>query len=138
MKQVFNTSIGTIEVNVERESRTVSIYRFDAQRRPIAAAIESWDHVDLLDVLNRQAGVPLSEANRIAAEVREQNISLGSLAGRLEQSRRERGWSTLENAGIPLRFVAVLLDALIVFVPLGIVVGLMTGGGYSERGDGYA
>lgn len=139
MKQVFNTSVGTIEVLVDRESRTISIYRFDDQNRPAAAAIESWDHVDLLEVLNRQAGVPLTEANRIAATLREQHVSLGSLSDRLEQSREAgRGWSSLENAGIALRFVAVLLDAVIVFFPLGIVVGLMTGGGYAERGDGYA
>src|SRR4051794_37361933 len=101
MKQVFNTSVGTIEVIVHRDDRTVSIYRFDAQHRAIAAAIESWDHVDLLDVLNRQAGVPLTEANRIAAAVREQHMSLGSLAHRVEETKRDRGWSTLENAGIP-------------------------------------
>ena len=139
MKQVFNTSVGTIEVLVDRESRTISIYRFDDQNRPAAAAIESWDHVDLLEVLNRQAGVPLTEANRIATTLREQHMSLGSLSDRLEQSERGRsGWSSLENAGIALRFVAVLLDAVIVFFPLGIVVGLMTGGGYADRGAGYA
>lgn len=139
MKQVFNTSVGTIEVLVDRESRTISIYRFDDQNRPAAAAIESWDYVDLLEVLNRQAGVPLTEANRIATTLREQHMSLGSLSDRLEQSERGRsGWSSLENAGIALRFVAVLLDAVIVFFPLGIVVGLMTGGGYAERGAGYA
>jgi hypothetical protein len=38
MKQVFNTSVGTIEVLVDRESRTISIYRFDDQNRPAAAA----------------------------------------------------------------------------------------------------
>jgi uncharacterized RDD family membrane protein YckC len=138
VKQVFNTSVGTVEVLVDRESRVVSVYRFDEQHRAIAAAIESWDHVDLFDVLNRQAGVPLTEANRIAAAVREQHISLGSLAERLEQRPRERGWSSIEKAGIPLRFVAILLDAVIVFVPLLLVTGLMTGGGYAERGDGYA
>ena len=139
MKQVFNTSVGTIEVLVDRESRTISIYRFDDQNRPAAAAIESWDHVDLLEVLNRQAGVPLTEANRIATTLREQHMSLGSLSDRLEQSERGRsGWSSLENAGIALRFVAVLLDAVIVFFPLGIVVGLITGGGYANRGAGYA
>ena len=139
MKQVFNTSVGTIEVLVDRESRTISIYRFDDQNRPAAASIENWDHVDLLDVLNRQAGVPLTEANRIAAAVREQHMSLGSLAERLDESRRARpGWSSLENAGIALRFVAVLLDTLIVFLPLSIVVGLMTGGRYAERSEGYA
>jgi uncharacterized RDD family membrane protein YckC len=139
MKQIFNTSVGTIEVLVDRGSRTISIYRLNDQNRPAAAAIESWDHVDLLDVLNRQAGVPLTEANRIATALREQHMSLGSLADRLDESRRARsGWSSLENAGIALRFVAVLLDAVIVFFPLGIVVGLMTGGGYAERGQGYA
>ena len=44
----------------------------------------------------------------------------------------------LEPAGIPVRFVAVLLDTLIVFVPMFIVVGLLTGGGYSEHGPGYS
>ena len=138
MKQVFNTSVGTIEVLVDRPSRTISIYRFDDQHRAVAAAIENWDHVDLLDVLNRQAGVPLTEANRIAMELREQHMSLGSLAERLEPVKRQRGWSSLENAGIALRFVAVLLDAVIVFLPLGIIVGVLSGGGYAERGDGYA
>jgi len=137
MKQSFNTSVGTIEVLVDRQDRTVSIYRFDAQNRPVAAAIESWDHVDLLDVLNRQVGLPLTEANRLAQAVREQHMSLGSLAERLEQGKRERGWNTLEKAGIPLRFVAVLLDALIVFFPLGLVVGLLAGGGYRDRVGGY-
>jgi uncharacterized RDD family membrane protein YckC len=138
MKQVFNTSVGTIEVLVDRPSRTISIYRFDDQHRAVAAAIENWDHVDLLDVLNRQAGVPLTEANRIAMELREQHMSLGSLAERLEPVKRQRGWSSLENAGIALRFVAVLLDAVIVFLPLGIIVGVLSGGGYAERGDGNA
>jgi uncharacterized RDD family membrane protein YckC len=139
MKQVFNTSVGTVEVMVDRNSRTISIYRFDDQHRAAAAAIESWDHIDLLDVLNLQAGVPLTEANRIAGMVREQNASLGSLADRLEEGRRVRaGWSSVENAGIALRFVAVLLDAVIVFFPLSIVVGLVSGGGYAERGPGYA
>jgi uncharacterized RDD family membrane protein YckC len=139
MRQVFNTPVGTIEVLVDRDSRTISIYRFDDEHRAAAAAIESWDHVDLLDVLNRQVGVPLTEANRIAAMVREQNMSVGSFADRLTESRRARaGWDSLENAGIALRFVAVLLDAIIVFVPLGIVVGLLSGGGYAERGPGYA
>jgi uncharacterized RDD family membrane protein YckC len=138
VKQLFNTSVGTIEVLVDPSSGTISIYRFNDQHRAVAAAIESWNHVDLVDVLNRQAGVPLTEANRIAGELREQHIALGSLAERLEPRKRERGWSSLENAGIALRFVAVLLDAIIVFTPLGIVVGLLSGGGYAERGDGYA
>src|SRR5438132_3408910 len=138
VKQTFNTSIGTVEVLVDRESRIVSVYRFDEQHRAIAAAIESWDDVDLLDVLNRQAGVPLGEANRIAATLREHHAGLGSLGERIEQRGRERsGWSNLQNAGIPLRFVAVLLDALIVFVPLGIFVGLMRGDGYNKHVNGY-
>jgi uncharacterized RDD family membrane protein YckC len=139
VKQAFNTSVGMVEVLVDEHSRIASIYRFDAGQRPVAAAIESWDHVDLVDVLNRQAGVPLTEAHRIASTVREQHAALGSLAQRLEQRTWEReGSGALENAGIPLRFVAVLLDALIVFFPLGIVLALMTGGGYAESGDGYA
>ena len=46
----------------------------------------------------------------------------------------------MENAGVPLRFVAVLLDAVIVFFPAGLIVGLLSGGGYaeSENGSSYA
>src|SRR3954451_10589306 len=133
MRQVFNTSVGTVEVMVDRESRTVSIYRFDDQHRAVAAAMESWDYVDLLGGLNRQAGQPLTERKRIAADVRVANLSLGWLAERLAPAKRERGWSSLENAGIPLRFVAVVLDALIVFLPLALVIGLMSGGGYHQE-----
>jgi uncharacterized RDD family membrane protein YckC len=139
MRQVFNTSVGTIEVSLDRSSRTISIYHRDDHGSPIAAAIESWDHVDLRDVLNRRIGVPLTEAAQIASSLREQRVALGSLADRLEFSRRDRGdWSALENAGIALRFVAVLLDSVIVLLPLVILVGLLTGGGYAESGDGYA
>jgi uncharacterized RDD family membrane protein YckC len=139
MKQTFNTSVGLIEVIVDQESRVVSIYLFDAQHRPVAAAIENWDHVDLVDVLSRQTGVPLSEASRIATALWGQHARSGSLGERLDERRRvESGWSMLENAGIPLRFVAVLLDAVIVFIPLAIVVGLMNGDGYATRQNGYA
>jgi uncharacterized RDD family membrane protein YckC len=135
MRQLFNTSVGAVEVLVDRESDTISVYRFDAEHRPVAAAMESWGHVDLVDVLNRQAGVPLSEATTIAAQLRE-HITPASFTERLQVSKRERGWTNLENAGIPLRFVAVVLDALIVFVPLFFVVGLMSGGGYKNHVNG--
>jgi uncharacterized RDD family membrane protein YckC len=139
MKDTFNTSVGTIEVLLDRGSRTLSIYRFDDEGRTIAAAIESWDCVDLRDVLNRRIGLPLTEAGQIASTVREQRVALGSLAERLEFSRRDHGrWNELQNAGIALRFVAVLLDSVIVLLPLLILVGLLTGGGYAESGDGYA
>jgi uncharacterized RDD family membrane protein YckC len=46
--------------------------------------------------------------------------------------------NVVEPAGVALRFVAVLLDAFLVLLPLGIVVGLMAGGGYTESGDGSA
>ena len=142
MNQVFDTSVGAVEVLVDEQSRMVSVYRFDATGRAVAAAIEAWDDVDLLDVLHRQIGVPLPEANRIAATVRrDHNHGLGSLVHRLQEraSRREPHASLdLPEAGLALRFVAVLLDALIVLFPLSIVVGLLSGGGYAVSGNGYA
>jgi uncharacterized RDD family membrane protein YckC len=139
MKQIFNTSVGRLEASVDRDSRTLSIYRFNDQNHAVGAAIESWDHVDLLDVLNRQLGLPLSEASRVASEVREHNLALGSLSERLAYMRRERPeGGRLEKAGIPLRFVAVLLDTVIVLFPLAILVGLMTGGAYAESTPGSA
>ena len=141
MRQLFDTSVGTVEVLVDESSRSFSVYRFDAEHRPVAAAFESWDSADVLDVLTRQAGVPEFEARRIAADVgRGQNTALGSLAHRFAEREPQRATArSFDNAGLALRFVAVLLDSLIVFVPLGIVVGLLSGGGYAVRtSDGYA
>jgi uncharacterized RDD family membrane protein YckC len=136
MRHVFNTSVGTVEVLVDRGSDTVSVYRFDAEHRPVAAAMESWAYVDLVDVLNRQAGVPLFEAHKIAGELRGQHSSTPSFAERVADTKRERGWSSLENAGIPLRFVAVALDTVLVFLPLAVVVGLLSGGAYKNHVSG--
>jgi uncharacterized RDD family membrane protein YckC len=136
MRHVFNTSVGTVEVLVDRDSDTVSVYRFDAEHRPVAAAMESWAYVDLVDVLNRQAGVPLFEANKIAGELRSQHSSTPSFAVRVADTKRERGWSSLENAGIPLRFVAVALDTVLVFLPLVVVAGLLSGGAYENHVSG--
>jgi uncharacterized RDD family membrane protein YckC len=124
MKESFSTSVGRVEVLVDEQSRTVSAYRFDAEGRPAAAAIESWDYTDLADLLIRQTGVPVWEANEIASGVN------ARLAG--------EATSSMENAGVPLRFVAVLLDAVVVFFPAGIIVGLLSGGGYTETGNGSA
>ena len=136
MRHVFNTSVGTVEVLVDRDSDTVSVYRFDAEHRPVAAAMESWAYVDLVDVLNRQAGVPLFEANKLAGELRAQHSSTPSFAERVADTKRERGWSSLENAGIPLRFVAVALDTVLVFLPLLVIAGLLSGGAYENHVSG--
>jgi uncharacterized RDD family membrane protein YckC len=141
VKETFSTSVGKVEVLVDEQSRTVSAYRFDAEGRPIAAAIESWDYTDLADLLTRQAGVPAWEANDIASVVN-RRVDLGDpppLGGapRWGDRARERK-SSMENAGLPLRFVAVLLDAVVVFFPAGVIIGLLSGGGYTETGNGYA
>jgi uncharacterized RDD family membrane protein YckC len=138
VKQVFETSVGTVEVRIDHESRTIGAYRFDDQHHAAAAAIESWDHVELSDVFNRQIGVPLHEATGIAAAVREQ-LSAASLSERLSGVRREdtggAALAGLRKAGVLRRYVAVLLDAGIVLFPLALVLGLLNGGGYAERSD---
>jgi uncharacterized RDD family membrane protein YckC len=142
MKESFRTSVGRVEVLVDEQSGTVSAYRFDAEGRPTAAAIESWDYTDLADLLTRQTGVPAWEANDIASAVGA-TVATGDRPppvdtefSRLRRARERR--SSMENAGVPLRFVAVLLDAVTVLFPVGIVVGLLSGGGYTETGTGYA
>jgi uncharacterized RDD family membrane protein YckC len=143
VRQAFETSSGPVEVIVDEESRTVSAYRFDAERRAVAAAMESWDHADLTDVLTRRIGVSQAEAEEIASSVK------ASSAGRRLASAPvpppaehlpspPTDANDLEEAGLALRFVAVLLDSIIVFLPLAIVVGLLYGGGYSERENGEA
>jgi uncharacterized RDD family membrane protein YckC len=139
VRQTFETSAGPVEVIVDEASRTVSLYRFDGEGRTVAAAMESWDYADLRDVLTRRIGVSLVEADEIASRVKGSHSWLPPTPPQVEQlSARRSDLIDLENAGVALRFVAVLLDAVLVFLPLGIVVGLLSGGGYSERGDGYA
>jgi uncharacterized RDD family membrane protein YckC len=145
VKESFNTSVGRVEVLVDKETRIVSAYRFDTEGRPVAAAIESWEHTDLADLLIHRAGVPAAEANDIAAAVVE---TWGMRARRLPAAEpvprtrepREVGhaFGPFAYAGVPRRFVALLLDAVIVLFPLTIVVGLLSGGGYTETGEGYA
>jgi uncharacterized RDD family membrane protein YckC len=139
LRHTFETSGGTVEVTVHEDSRTVSTHRLDTSGRTVAAAIESWDYADLADVLMRQIGISPTEAADIASQVRTSHPRLRMPPPEIEQAPLlPRDVSHLENAGLPLRFVAVLLDAVIAFFPLGILVGLLSGGGYSESGNGYA
>jgi uncharacterized RDD family membrane protein YckC len=92
--------------------------------------------------LIRQTGVPAWEANEIASGVKAR-LAVGDAptdtdAPRWGERRRRERKGSMENAGIPLRFVAVLLDAVIVFFPAGIILGLLFGGGWTETGNGYA
>lgn len=140
MRQAFETPGGTVEVVVDESSRTVSIYRFDERRRAVAATMESWDHVDLAEVLVRKIGVPSREADGIAQKVRTLHAGMSAPLP-LESDGELLGKSPTEDlnpAGVALRFVALLLDAVIIVFPLSILVGLLAGGGYRERGDGYA
>ena len=138
MRQAFETSGGPIEVIVDEESRTVSAYRFDGERRAVAAAMESWDHADLAEVLTRRIGVSPTEADEIASSVKASDVGLRLMSSPPVEDppSRPRDPTHLEDAGLALRFVAVLLDTIIVFLPLAIVVGLLNGGGYSERRNG--
>jgi len=142
MKESYWTSVGRVEVLLDEQSRTVSAYRFDAEGRPVAAAMESWDYTDLADLLIRQTGVPAWEAGEIASGVKAR-LEVGDRppfanAARSGRRRARERTSSMDNAGVPLRFVAVLLDAVIVFFPAGIVIGLLSGGGYTETGNGNA
>lgn len=139
MRRSFDVHGGTVEVVVDEPSRTVGIYRFDAQHRNLAATMESWDHVDLADVLVRKIGVTTAEAHMIAAEVSlNAGMSPAAEPAYYEEVRRLATPVVLDHAGVALRFVAVLLDTIIVFFPLSILVGILTGGTYSESGPGYA
>lgn len=138
VKESFNTSVGRVEILVDEQTRIVSAYRFDTEGRPVAAAIESWEHTDLADLLIHRAGVPATEANDIAAAVvgtwRVRAPQLAD-AEPVPRTRESRGlgyaFGPFAYAGVPRRFLALLLDAVIVLFPLTIVVGLLSGGGES-------
>jgi len=135
MRQVYPTSAGRIEVLLYPDDRMISVSRFDEDGRTTAAAMESLDYVDLVDLFNRQLGVPIGEAAGIIGWVREQMASLPR-SQRVGQSERSAPSAMPRRAGLPRRFVALMLDSIIVFFPLAIVIGLITGGGYAERSEG--
>jgi uncharacterized RDD family membrane protein YckC len=135
MRQVYPTSAGRIEVLLYPDDRMISVSRFDEDDRTTAAAMEGWDYVDLMDLFNRQLGVPVGEADGIIGWVREQIASLPR-SERVRQSEWNAPSAMPRRAGLPRRFVALMLDSIIVFFPLAIVIGLMTGGGYAERSEG--
>jgi uncharacterized RDD family membrane protein YckC len=139
VKQSFNSSVGRIEILLEEESGIISVYRFGDDGRPVAASVENLDFVDLRDLLTVQVGVPRHEASEIAAALTEMAGSRPAPAAvqspALARPCRDLG---LSKAGLALRFVAVLLDAVIVLFPVSIVVGLLSGGGYTQTGNGSA
>jgi uncharacterized RDD family membrane protein YckC len=141
MKHTFMTSVGTVEVVVHEEERVFSVYRLNEDHRPVVATTDSWDYADLADVLTRRAGVPAAEATEIAAGVLAEHRSLRLVPEPIApaatyHSRPEAHRGPQDYAGVAIRFVALLLDLIIVFFPLSIVVGLMTGGGYREGQGG--
>jgi uncharacterized RDD family membrane protein YckC len=134
MKRTFATSAGRIEVLLYRDDRMISVSRFDDDGRTTAAAMDSWDYVDLMELFNRQMGVPAGETDELVGWVREQFASVPR-SERVVQPAWERSSTMRPRAGLPRRFLALMLDSVIVFLPLAIVIGLMTGGGYVDRTD---
>jgi uncharacterized RDD family membrane protein YckC len=138
MKQSFDSSVGRIEILLDEGSGIISVYRFDDAGRPVAASMENLDFVDLRDLLTVQVGVPQHEANEISAAVTKMARLPQPAPGAVQPptvARPSRNLS-LSKAGLALRFVAVLLDALLVFFPAGILIGLLSGGGYTHTGGG--
>jgi uncharacterized RDD family membrane protein YckC len=140
MPQSFPTSVGTVEVVVHEASRIVSISRLGPDGRPFASRMCDWDTSDLTQVLT-EVTVPFGEAKQIADQVEAEYASLNRPVPEpaAPTGLYQAGYRSLEleHAGVALRFVAVLLDSILVFLPLGIIVGLMSGGGYVERGSTY-
>jgi uncharacterized RDD family membrane protein YckC len=135
VKHLFDTSAGPIEVVVHEDSRIVSASRLNDERRPVASVMESWDGTDLADLLAQRLGVPAAEASEIAYAVTAAHPALRFAPPPIESPvSRLPNPEAVHVVGVTIRFVALLLDAIIVFFPLSIVVGLLSGGGYAENG----
>jgi hypothetical protein len=119
MKQRFDTSVGTVEVLVDERSKIVSAYRFDADGRPVAAALESLEHIDLVDVLADATGVTAAEAMEIATAVYEESgLSEEERAAEPEpppepRATRAEIWATALAAFAALFLAAVVLWMLL-------------------------
>lgn len=139
MEHSFPTSAGKVKVVVHEASRIVSISRLGADGRRDSTMCD-WNTSDLKQVLAGMS-VPLSEAREIAEQVKAAYPNLAvappPLVSTIASTPAPQPAKRLESAGIALRFVAVLLDSIIVFFPLGFVMGLMEGGGNAESADGY-
>jgi uncharacterized RDD family membrane protein YckC len=147
VKHSFATSVGKVLVVVHEASRILSISRLGAEGKPVDSTMCDWNTADLAQVL-RGMSVPFAEAREIADQVKAEHPGIAfepwqpqpvaqTSQAPLARVTPQRARS-LEHAGIALRFVAVLLDSLIVFFPLGFVVGFFEGLSYAERSDGYA
>lgn len=143
MPQSFPTSVGNVEIVVHEASRIVSIARLGSEGRPVASRMCDWDSDNLTQVLTEMT-VPFGEAKAIADQVQAEHASAMRVFSQPAQATPTHQvaygsqWrEPIENAGVALRFVAVLLDSILVFFPLGVVLALMTGGGYVVRGPGY-
>ena len=142
MPQPFPTSVGTVEIVVQEASRIVSIARLGSEGRPVASRMCDWDADNLTQVLTEMT-IPYGEASA-ADQVQAEHGSVMRVfpqpvgAAPTNQVGYGSPWrESFDNAGVALRFVAVLLDSILVFFPLGIVLGLMTGGANVVRGPGY-
>ena len=68
MKRLFETSAGRVEIEVDRESDIVSVWRFDPEGRAEVETGDEWTNVELADFLVSEVGVPPEEARPIAEE----------------------------------------------------------------------
>ena len=125
----FPTSVGTVEIVVHEASRIVSISRLNAEGRPVASTMCDWDTTDLATAITG-IKVPFSEAREIADDVKAAHSSLELPPVQPQQTHyplhTPQPRRVLETAGVGIRFVALLLDAIIVFFPLGFVYGFLT------------
>jgi uncharacterized RDD family membrane protein YckC len=136
VRERFETTSGLVEVVFDEEARIVAAHRFAENGRAVAAAIESWDYVDFSNVLTRQLALSSEEADAITAHVASAAGARPAIRTFGPEARSPETQVAPEPAGLALRFVAVLLDTVIVLVPLSIVVGLFSGGGYSDTRGG--
>jgi hypothetical protein len=67
----IDTTVGKVEILFDEPTGIVSVYRFDLRGRPVAAALENWHFRDLAEVLERQTGVPETEAQEIHSALAE-------------------------------------------------------------------
>jgi uncharacterized RDD family membrane protein YckC len=126
----FPTSVGTVEIVVHEASRIVSISRLNAEGRPVASTMCDWDTNDLATAIAGMK-VPLSEAREIAEDVQIAHRTLELPPVQPQQThyplQAPQTRRMLQAAGVGRRFVALLLDGVLVFAPLSVLAVRMAG-----------
>lgn len=77
MKRLYETSLGSLELDLDAEAAELSIWLFDAEGRVALESGDEWEQAEVFDLLHSEVGLPEPEARSIATSFLETAKSRG-------------------------------------------------------------